>query len=60
MHTLLEHDLIDELRLMVFPVMLGSGDRVFPDSPDKTMLSLVDTRRFDSGVQVHTYEPARE
>ena len=59
-HTLLEHDLIDELRLMVFPVMLGSGDRVFPDSPDKTMLSLVDTRRFDSGVQVHTYEPARE
>ena len=57
-HTLLEHDLVDELRLMVFPVILGSGARVFPESPDKTVLSLVDSLKFDSGVQVNTYEPA--
>ena len=57
-HTLLEHDLVDELRLMVFPVVLGSGGRVFPDTPDKTVLKLVDTKQFDSGVMVHTYQRA--
>ena len=57
-HTLMEHDLIDEYRLMVFPVVLGSGKRLFPESPDKTTLELVDTKRFDTGVQVHTYRPA--
>ena len=58
-HTLLENDLVDELRLMVFPVALGSGARLFPDSPEKTTLELADTKTFDSGVQVHTYRPAR-
>jgi dihydrofolate reductase len=57
-HTLVEHDLIDEYRLMVFPVVLGSGRRLFPDSPDKTTLALVDTQTFDTGVQLHTYRPA--
>jgi dihydrofolate reductase len=57
-HTLIEHDLIDEYRLMVFPVVLGSGKRLFPESPDKTTLELVDTKTFDTGVQVHTYRPA--
>ena len=57
-HTLMDHDLVDEYRLMVFPVVLGSGRRLFPDTPDKTVLRLVDTQTFDSGVQVHTYEPA--
>jgi dihydrofolate reductase len=57
-HTLMENDLIDELRLMVFPVILGSGDRVFPDSPDKRTLELAGTKAFASGVQVHTYRPA--
>jgi dihydrofolate reductase len=56
--TLMEHDLIDEYRLMVFPVVLGSGKRLFPESPDKTTLEPVDTKTFDSGVQVHTYRPA--
>ena len=54
----MEHDLVDEYRLMVFPVVLGSGRRLFPDTPDKTVLKLVDTQKFDSGVQVHTYHPA--
>ena len=57
-HTLMEHDLVDEYRLMVFPVVLGSGDRLFPESPDKTTLELVETRAFETGVQVHTYRPA--
>ncbi len=57
-HTLIKHDLIDEYRLMVFPVVLGSGKRLFPDSPEKTTLDLVETRTFDSGVQVQTYRPA--
>ncbi len=54
-HGLLDAGLVDELRLMVFPVVLGSGKRVFPDSPDKLTMELVDTERFGSGVQVHTY-----
>ncbi|MDX6595159.1 MAG: hypothetical protein QOI72_541 [Solirubrobacterales bacterium] len=57
-HTLMENDLIDELRLMVFPLVLGSGDRLFPDSADKTVLGLVDTKTFASGVQVQSYRPA--
>ncbi len=57
-HTLIENDLIDELRLMVFPIVLGSGDRLFPDSPDKKTLALADTKTFASGVQLHNYRPA--
>jgi dihydrofolate reductase len=56
-HTLMEHDLVDEYRLMVFPVVLGSGKRLFPESPDKTTLELVDTKTFETGVQVNTYRP---
>lgn len=55
MHTLIEHALIDEYRLMVFPVVLGSGKRLFPDSPDKRTLRLVETTRFPSGVGVQHY-----
>jgi dihydrofolate reductase len=57
-HTLMAHDLVDEYRIMLFPVVLGSGGRLFPDTPDKTVLKLVDTTTFDSGVVVHTYHPA--
>jgi dihydrofolate reductase len=57
-HTLMAHDLVDELRLMVFPVVLGSGKRLFPETPDKTTLKLVDTTTFDTGVQVNTYRSA--
>jgi dihydrofolate reductase len=54
-HSLMPHDLIDEFRLMIFPVVLGSGGRVFPDSPDKVTLELADTRKYDSGVVVNVY-----
>ena len=59
-HPLLGHGLVDELRLMVFPVVLGSGRRLFPDDlADKSPLQLVDSKVFDNGVTVQTYEPAR-
>ena len=57
--TLLAEDLVDELRLMVFPVLLGSGDKLFPESPEKKPLELVDTRTFSTGVQVNVYRPSR-
>ncbi len=54
-HTLMAHDLVDEYRIMIFPVLLGSGRRLFPETPDKTVLRLVDSRTFSTGVVVHTY-----
>jgi dihydrofolate reductase len=57
-HALLETGLVDELRLMIFPVLLGSGLRVFPESPTKHPLSLVHTEAFPTGVVVHHYTPA--
>ena len=56
--TLIDHDLIDEYRLMVFPVVLGSGKRLFRDGVDTKVLRLVDTKAFGSGVVVLTYETA--
>jgi len=54
-HTLMGHDLVDEYRLMIFPVVLGSGRRLFAQTPDKTVLELADTQTFPSGVVVQTY-----
>jgi dihydrofolate reductase len=57
-HALYDQGLVDEYRLMVFPVILGSGRRLFPDdAADKTLLELVDTQSFSSGVTVQTYKP---
>ena len=53
--TLLQDGLVDELRLMVFPVVLGSGRRLLPDSPDTIVLRLAGTQAFDTGVVVQTY-----
>jgi dihydrofolate reductase len=58
--TLVEHDLVDELRLMVFPVVLGTGKRLFGDTSDKKRLRLVDSRTFGDGVATLIYEPAGE
>ncbi len=57
-HTLMEGNLVDEYRVMIFPVAVGSGFRLFPDTPRKTVLKLAGTRTFDSGVVEHTYHPA--
>jgi dihydrofolate reductase len=58
--TLVEHDLVDELRLMVYPVVLGSGERLFGETSDKKPLRLVDTRTVGAGVALLTYEPIRD
>jgi dihydrofolate reductase len=55
---LLERDLVDELRLMVFPVVLGSGKRLFGDTGDKKPLSLVDSKMVGDGVAILVYRPA--
>jgi dihydrofolate reductase len=56
--ALMEHDLVDELRLMVFPVVLGSGKRLFGDTTDKKPLQLVDSRTVGDGVAILIYKPA--
>jgi dihydrofolate reductase len=56
--TLLEHDLVDELRLMVFPVVLGSGKRLFGATTNKKPLRLADSKTVGDGVEILTYEPA--
>ena len=58
-HALLEQDLVDQLRLMVFPVVLGSGKRVFGELNDKKPLRLVDSKTVGDGVAILTYEPVK-
>jgi dihydrofolate reductase len=58
--ALIEHNLVDELRLMVYPVLLGSGERLFGELSDKKPLRLVGTRTVGDGVVIHTYEPVRD
>ena len=58
MQALLEHDLVDELRLMVFPVVLGRGKRLFGDTSDKKRLRLRDSRMVGDGVAILVYERA--
>jgi dihydrofolate reductase len=55
--TLLENDLVDEWRLLVFPVIVGAGRRLFPDAGVATGLRLVDSRTTGSGVAIHVYQP---
>jgi dihydrofolate reductase len=56
--TLIENDLVDELRLMVFPVVLGSGKRLFADTSDKKPLRLADSRVVGDGVAILVYQPS--
>ena len=58
--TLMEHDLVDELRLVVFPVVLGTGERFFGETSDKKPMRLVDARTIGDGLVCVTYEFARE
>jgi dihydrofolate reductase len=57
--TLIAHDLVDELRLMVFPVVLGTGKRLFGDPGEKKTLRLVDSKVVGDGVVILTYAGAQ-
>ena len=59
-HVLMEHDLVDELRLKIFPVVLGAGERLFGGTSDKKPMRLVDIRTVEGNVAFLTYERVRD
>jgi dihydrofolate reductase len=58
--TLIEHDLADEIRLVVFPVVLGAGERLFAETSEKKPMRLVDSGTIGDGLSFLTYQPIRE
>jgi dihydrofolate reductase len=58
--TLMEHDLVDGLRLMVYPVVLGAGERLFGEASDKRSMRLLDARTVGDGLAFLSYEIVRE
>jgi dihydrofolate reductase len=58
--TLIEHDLADELRLLIYPVVLGDGARLFGASSDKKPMRLVETQTVGDGIAILTYERVRD
>jgi dihydrofolate reductase len=57
-HTLMEHDLVDELRLMIYPVVLGAGGRLFGATGDRKPMRLADVRTVGDGLALLTYQRA--
>jgi dihydrofolate reductase len=59
-HTLIEHDLVDELRLVIFPVVLGGGVRLFGQTSDTKPMRLINTRTIGDGLALLVYQPVRD
>jgi dihydrofolate reductase len=59
-HTLIEHDLVDELRMMIYPFVLGAGQRLFGETSGNKHMRLVDARTVGDGLAFLTYQPVRD
>jgi dihydrofolate reductase len=59
-HTLIEHDLVDELRLMTYPFVVGAGEPLFGKTSGAKPMRLIDTRTVGDNLVLHTYQPVRD
>jgi dihydrofolate reductase len=59
-HTLMEHDLVDQLRLIIYPFVLGAGERLFGETSDRKPMRLINTQTVGDGLAFLTYEPVRD
>ena len=58
--TLIEHGLVDELRLKIFPVVLGAGERLFGETSDKKPMRILDDQTLEGGIAYLSYERVRD